>query len=137
MFEFEWKCRWDNVDPAQIAYFPEMVNACHQAGDAFMEHIDWPYWDNPTVHEISLPIVESGYNFKSPVRVGDVITIAVNPKVGESSVRLEFTATHEDGTPAFEGFEQHVCVPMHGNEHGESSQPLPDGLRDALKEYEE
>jgi acyl-CoA thioesterase FadM len=131
MYEYEWTCRWDHLDPADQAYFPRLVNACHQAGDAFMEHIGWPYWDNPEEHGMALPIVESGYQFRRPVKPGDTVTIAVDPDLGTSSVRLEFEATHEDGGTAFTGVEQHVCVPT----GGDSSTPLPDGFREAVSEF--
>ena len=132
MYEHEWVCRWDHVDVAQRAYFPRLVNAMHQAGEALMEDVGWPYGDNPTEHGMMLPIVEIGYEFDRPVGMGDRIVIEVEVEMGESSLRLSFTGRDHDGEVAFTGFEQHVCVPV----EGDHSTPLPDGFRDALESYE-
>lgn len=129
MFEYEWTCRWGHVDPAGIAYYPRLVDAMHQAGEAFVTHVGWPYWRNQRDHDFALPIAEVGVEFAAPVRVGDVVTIAVDPEVGESSLRFEVVGRREDGTVAFEGFEQHVCVPVGGDE----SAPLPEAFGEAVR----
>ncbi len=142
MYTFEWVCRWDHVDPAQRVYFPRVSQACHQAGEQLMVDVGWPYWENPTEHDMHLPVVESGYQFKRPVKVGDRIEIEVAVELGGSSLRLEFTGRdedgaveftgrNEDGEVAFTGFEQHVCVPT----DADRSRPLPDGLRAALEPH--
>jgi 4-hydroxybenzoyl-CoA thioesterase len=131
MYEFEWVCRWDHVDPAQRVYFPRLAQACHQAGEQFMVDAGWPYWENPTHHDMHLPVVESGYQFKAPVTVGDHIDIEVEVDMGESSLRLEFTGRDQaDGAVVFTGFEQHVCVPT----DEDKAIPLPDGLRTAIED---
>lgn len=128
-FEHEWVCRWSHADPAGIAYFPRLVIACHQATDAFMEAAGWPLWENPSEHNLSLPVVETGYTFEQPVRPGDRITIHVGPDLGETSIRLEMEARNQAGTQVFTGFEQHVCMDLGTNE----STPIPEGLRKALE----
>lgn len=131
MYEFEWVCRWDHVDPAQRVYFPRIAQACHQAGEQFMVDVGWPYWENPTHHDMHLPVVESGYQFKAPVKVGDRIDIEVEVEMGESSLRLEFTGRNQaDDAVVFTGFEQHVCVPT----DEDKAIPLPAGLRTAIED---
>lgn len=129
MYEFEWVCRWDHVDPAQRVYFPRIAQACHQAGEQLMVDVGWPYWENPTAHDMHLPVVETGYSFKRPITIGDRIDIEVEVDIGESSLRLEFIGRNNDGQVVFTGFEQHVCVPTDEDE----SVPLPPGLREALE----
>lgn len=132
MYEHEWVCRWGHVDPATFAFYPELVDACHEAGDAMMEEIGWAYWDIPPEHGIHLPLVEVGFEFESPVKAGDRIVIEVTPEVGTSSLRLSFRGRHADtGETAFTGFEQHVCM----SDADERSTPLPEGLRAALEPY--
>ena len=130
MFTHEWVCRWDHVDLAHRAYFPRLINAMHQAGEAYMEAIGWPYQDNPTDHGFMLPIVETGSTFERPVEAGDRIDIEVVVEYGTASLRLEFVGRNAAGEVAFDGFEQHVCIPAGGDE----SMPLPDAFRAALDE---
>jgi len=133
MYEYEWKCQWGNADPMGIAYYPRLIDANHQAGEEFMAEQGIAYWDIPEEYGIHLPIVEQGTEFKKPVEVGDVLTIAVEPELGTKSMRLTFTATHEDGAPAFEGHEQHVAV----STETDQSVEVPDGIREALSEFTE
>ena len=129
MFEYNWKCAWGHVDPHGIAYYPRLVMAMHQAGEEFMDEVGMAYWEIQDEFGISLPIVAMNMEFKKPVEVGDVITFSVNPDLGTKSLGMEFAATHEDGSPAFEGHEQHVCVTTEDNE----PVPLPDELRAAIE----
>lgn len=131
MYEHEWVCRWDHVDIAERAYFPRLVNAMHQAGEALMEELGWPYGENPTEHGMMLPIVEIGAEFERPVGLGDRIAIEVEVEMGESSLRLEFTGRTAEGDVAFTGFEQHVCVPT----DEDRAIPLPDDFRAAVESY--
>ena len=133
MFAYEWTCRWDHVDPAEHAYFPRLVDAMHEAGDAFFEAVGSPYWDHPSDFGVRLPIVETGYQFERSVVAGDRITIEVEAEMGNSSFRFEFTGRNEDGEVAFTGFEQHVCVPA----DGDGATPLPEDFRRAIEDSRE
>lgn len=133
MFQYTWKCAWGHADPQGIAYYPRLVNAMHQAGEEFMAENGVAYWDIPEEYGIHLPIVAMDMEFERPVEVGDTIEIAVEPEIGNTSLGLEFTATHEDGGTAYTGHEQHVCFSKSDNE----SQPLPDDIRDAITDSSE
>lgn len=133
MFQYEWKCAWGHADPMDIAYYPRLVDAMHQAGEEFMESNGVAYWDIPEDYGIHLPVVAVDLEFERPVTVGDVVQISVEPELGNKSLGLSFTATHEDGGTAYEGHEQHVCVSH--DEH--QSQPLPDELREAITDGSE
>ena len=133
MYEYEWTCRWDHVDPANFAYYPELINACHQAGDAFLEEIGWAYWDIPQDPGIHFPLVEVGFDFNAPVMASDRVVISVDPNPGTKSLRFEFTAKKADsGDVVFTGFEQHVCTT---SEHPIESTEIPDAMREALAPY--
>mgnify|MGYP000536640282 CR=1 FL=1 len=133
MYEYEWKCTWGSADPMGIAYYPRLIDANHQAGEEFMDEHGVAYWDIPDDLGIHLPLVAQGTEFKKPVEVADVLTITVTPELGNKSLRLEFEATHEDGAPAFEGYEQHVAVSI----ETDKSVELPDELREALSSDDE
>ncbi|WP_247004127.1 acyl-CoA thioesterase [Halosolutus gelatinilyticus] len=128
MFQYEWKCAWGHVDPHGIAYYPRLVNAMHRAGEEFMDDIGMAYWDIPDEHDVHLPLVAMNMDFERPVEVGDVIRISVEPDIGNKSLGMEFTASHEDGTTAYTGHEQHVCVSTADNQ----SCTLPEELSRAI-----
>jgi len=130
MYEYQWKCMWGHVDPAGIAYYPRLVIAMHQAGEDFMDSIGVPYWDLPAEYGVHFPIVAMNMEFTKPVMVGDTITISVEPELGTKSLAMDFVATHEDGSVAYEGHEQHVCVL--DEEH--RSVEIPDEIRGPLED---
>lgn len=129
MFEYRWKCAWGDADPHGIAYYPNLVDAMHRAGEEFMDERGVAYWDIPDDYGVHLPIVAQETEFSRPVEVGDVLSITVEPELGTKSLTLSFTASHEDGTPAYTGTEKHVCVSTDQNE----SRPLPDDIVDAIE----
>lgn len=129
MFEFTWKCAWGDADPQGIAYYPNLVDAMHRAGEEYMASLGHAYWDVPDQFGVHFPLVAVDLEFERPVDVEDELTISVSPDVGTKSLELEFTARHEDGSVAFTGTEQHVCV----SKSGEGSQPIPDEIRDAIE----
>ncbi|RQG94265.1 acyl-CoA thioesterase [Natrarchaeobius chitinivorans] len=127
VFERQWTVRFSDSDPFEIAHYPRIIDALHQTADEYVESIGWPFWTMTDEHGIGLPIVDVGARFHQPVRAGDVVTIGMTATVGDSSVRFEYAGT-VDGELAFTGYEQRVCVEV----GGESSIPVPDGLREAL-----
>lgn len=130
MFERTWTVRFSDTDPFGIAHYPRIVDAVHETSDMFMEVIGWPFWELSLEHGFGLPIVEVDIEFENPVRAGDEVEILLVPDLGERSVRFEYEALRPDGSVAFTGFEQRVCVPK----DGESAMALPDELRDAMTE---
>ncbi|RJT05499.1 acyl-CoA thioesterase [Halococcus sp. IIIV-5B] len=130
MFHYRWKCAWGHADPQGIAYYPRLVNAMHRAGEEFMDEAGVAYWDIPDDYDVHLPLVAVDFEFERPVTVGDTVEITVEPDLGTKSLGFDFTATHEDGSVAYTGHEQHVCVSAADNQ----SRELPDDLRDIVDE---
>ena len=128
MYEFEWKCAWGDADPHGIAYYPNLIDAMHRAGEEFMDDRGVAYWDIPEEYGVHLPIVSMDTDFNRPVTVGDVVTITVEPDVGTKSLGLELTGRDADGNAVFTGDERHVCVSKADNE----PQELPDAVRAAI-----
>lgn len=128
MYEFEWKCAWGDADPHGIAYYPNLIDAMHRAGEEYMADIGVAYWDVPEEYGIHFPIVSMDTDFERPVEVGDVLTITVDPDVGGKSLGMDFVATDADGNERFSAREQHVCVSKSDNKPVE----IPDEVRAAL-----
>lgn len=128
MYSREWTVRWGHVDMFGIAYYPRIVEALHDTADMYMEEAGSPFWELEERYGVGLPIVEVDVEFYSPVRGGDTVTIELNTDLGERSVRFDFRGVKPDGTEAFTGYEQRVCVPFDGDE----AVLLPNDLRRAL-----
>jgi 4-hydroxybenzoyl-CoA thioesterase len=83
--------RFGDLDPAGIAYYPNLVNFLHEAfEDFFAGHVGRPY---PEVYRegIGFPTVKVEMDFCSPVRYGDQVDISVAvEKVGRSSVQIRY-----------------------------------------------
>lgn len=133
MFEHEWKCAWGDADPHGIAYYPNLIDAMHRAGEEFMDSLGIAYWDIPDDYGVHLPIVSMNTDFERPVTAGDVVTITVEPDVGDKSLALELTGKDEDGNELFSGYEQHVCVSKSDNK----PVALPDEVRQAIADAAE
>lgn len=131
MFEYEWKCVWGHVDPHGIAYYPRLIMSMHQAGEEFMDELGIAYWDLHEEYNVSFPIVAVETEFKKPVEVGDVLTFTVDPDPGTKSLGMKMEATHDDGTLAFSGHEQHVCVRLDDNEPVEIPEEIRATIEDA------
>lgn len=131
MFEYEWTARFGDTDMFKIAFYPKLFEVMHETTDVFLDEVGYPYWRLTEELGIGFPIVEANAEFNKPVHAGDTVTVQMAHELGEASLRFEFTAVHEDGTEAFTGFEQRVCVPV----DGESSTPVPDEFREALAEF--
>jgi len=119
---------WGDVDPAGIAYYPRLVVALNQAGEAFMEQRNLRYWELPERYGVHFPVVAMGAEFEAPVLVGDTVSVRVEPELGTTSFTLNFEATHEDGTVSFRGHERHVCVDVEAAESVEIPAEIRDGI---------
>lgn len=128
MFEYEWTARFGDTDMFKIVFYPKLFEVMHETTDVYLEELGYPYWRLTDEFGIGFPIVEANAAFSAPVRAGDTVTVELTHELGESSLRFEFRATHEDGTEAFTGFEQRVCVPV----DGDGATPIPPALREAL-----
>ena len=128
MYTREWTVRFSDADPFGIAFYPQIIREVHDTASRFLESIGWPIWELIDDHGIGLPIVDVNASFSRPLKAGEVVTIALQSELGESSVRFEYTGT-VGSEEAFTAYEQRVCVPVDGN----GAIALPDDFRTALQ----
>lgn len=113
----------------QYVFYPELARVVHDTSDGYLSDIGYSYGVLQNEFGVGLPIVEIGAEFDRPIRIDDTVEITLEPTLGESSLRFDYRANHEDGTRAFTAFEQRACVRL-----GESeSTSLPDDLRRAIE----
>src|SRR5262245_36248403 len=109
------KVRFGDIDPAGIAYYPNLYHYTHVAFEQFFEEfVGIPY---PTViaeHRIGFPTVRVESYFRRPIKYGDTLEVTVGvTRLGESSVTFEFRAAREgDGQMLFATSHILVAVEM-------------------------
>jgi YbgC/YbaW family acyl-CoA thioester hydrolase len=130
MFTTTILVRFCDLDPAGIAYYPNLVNFLHVAfEDFFAGHVGRPY---PEVFKegLGFPTVKVEMEYLSPVHYGDRVLVSVGvEKVGRSSVRFRYAGS-VDGKPVFKAKNTAVVVDM------KTFRPIeiPDHLRAKLLE---
>ena len=129
MYVREWTARFGDVDMFQIGFYPRLMGEVRRTSERFMESLGHPFRELIDERELGLPIVEAGIEFESPITAGDTVQLELTPRLGETSVRFDVVALHEDGEVAFTAFEQRVCLPVHADE----TVPLPADVRSALE----
>ena len=129
MFETQILVRFGDLDPAGIAYYPNLVNYLHEAfEDFFRGHVGRPY---PELYRegLGFPTVKLEVEYLRPVQYGDQVDVAVVVEhVGRSSVRLRYEASVQ-GRPVFTGRNVVVTVNLKTFE----TLPVPDWLRERLE----
>lgn len=129
MFQTQILVRFGDLDPAGIAYYPNLVNYLHEAfEDFFRGHVGRPY---PELYRegLGFPTVKLEVEYLRPVQYGDQVDVAVVVEhVGRSSVRLRYEASVQ-GRPVFVGRNVVVTVNLKTFE----TLPVPDWLRERLE----
>ena len=112
MFTTTILVRFCDLDPAGIAYYPNLVNFLHVAfEDFFAGHVGRPY---PEVFKegIGFPTVRVEMEYLAPVHYGDRVEVSVAvEKLGRSSVGFRYSG-RVAGQPVFEARNTAVVVDM-------------------------
>ena len=128
MFTTSILVRFGDLDPAAIAYYPNLVNFLHVAFEDFCTgHLGRPY---PELYRegVGFPTVKLEMEFLSPVRYGDQVEVGVAvERLGRSSVHLRYEGS-VDGRPVFRAHSVAGVVDLRSF----ASMPLPDWLRERL-----
>jgi YbgC/YbaW family acyl-CoA thioester hydrolase len=112
MFKTSILVRFGDLDPAGIAYYPNLVNFLHEAfEDFFAGHVGRPY---PEAFRdgLGFPTVKVEMEFLSPVHYGDHVEIDVTvERVGRSSVQIRYDGSVA-GRAVFQARNTMVAVDM-------------------------
>ncbi len=119
--------RFGDLDPAGIAYYPNLVNFLHVAlEDFFAGHVGRPYPEVFQQEGLALPTARVEMDFLSPVRFGDRVEMTVVVEhVGRTSLRMRYEG-RVDGRSVFIARSTMVAV---GTDGTFTPQPVPDWLR--------
>ena len=126
MFTTAILVRFRDLDPAGIAYYPNLVNFLHEAfEDFFVGHVGRSF---PEVLKSGLgfPTVKLEMEFLSPVHYGDSVDMGVVvERLGRSSVRIRYEGSVK-GRAVFRARNTLVAVDMKEFR----STPIPAWLRE-------
>ncbi|WP_373047302.1 acyl-CoA thioesterase [Vulgatibacter sp.] len=89
--------RFNEIDAAGIVYYPRFFDYFHMAfEDFFGAATGTPYHVWIKERRIGWPTVHIDTDFRSPLRYGDTVEVAVSfPKVGRSSIVARYEASTE------------------------------------------
>lgn len=93
--------RFDDVDFAQLVYFPRLFVFCHWAfEDFFADQVGVPYAQMLQKRRVGYPAVHTESDFKAPLRFGDPLRIVLDTvRLGTRSLTNRYQLFHaEQGT---------------------------------------
>lgn len=84
--------RFDEVDFAQLVYFPRLFGYCHQVfEDFFRNEVHVPYAQMLQERRVGYPTVHAEADFHAPLRFGDEVTVVMDTlKVGARSITSRY-----------------------------------------------
>ena len=95
---YERKVRFEEVDAAQIVFFPRFLNYCHEAMEALFDDLPGGYVSLIRDRKIGFPAVHVECDFKHPLRYGDIVRIETSvEKLGNKSCSFRYAVTRAVG----------------------------------------
>jgi 4-hydroxybenzoyl-CoA thioesterase len=130
VFRYTRHVHFEDVDAAQILFFPRFLTYCHEAMEAFFGGLEGGYVRLIKVRKIGLPAVHLEVDFKAPLGYGDVAEIDVTvERIGSSSCALNYTITRARDR-VVSATVKHVCVVS--DLTALAKIPIPDDVRALL-----
>jgi 4-hydroxybenzoyl-CoA thioesterase len=133
VFRYERPVRFADVDAARMVFFGRFCDYCHDALEALFEQIDGGYPHLTMVRDVGVPTVHIDFDFKAPLRYGDVAIIDVDVlRIGEHSITFRHTVKRKaDGVVS--AIARHVVVSARIS-HLEAL-PVPGDMRALLEQH--
>jgi 4-hydroxybenzoyl-CoA thioesterase len=127
MFHHRRPIRFDDVDAAQIVFFPRYLDYCHEALDALINTMEGGRPRLFNERRVGFPAVHVEMDCLSPLRYGDVLDIRVTvPKIGATSITLRYDLVRESDQQLCTTV-LHVCVVSDVRTF--TKIPIPDDVR--------
>jgi 4-hydroxybenzoyl-CoA thioesterase len=130
---YERQVRFEEVDAAQIVFFPRFFGYCHEAMEALFDEIEGGYVHLVRDRKIGVPAVHVACDFKHPLRYGDVARIEASvATLGNTSVTFRYAITNRANAVPVASID-HVCVVS--DLTALKGIPIPLDVRTALARY--
>ncbi len=114
-FRTEVPVRFNDVDHAQVVYYPKYLDYCHAVFEQLMEAgLGRPYARVVIDDGVGYPAVNVEVDYTAPARFGDVLDVAVTcDRLGSKSVTLRYHMTRRgDGVACCTARITVVCIDM-------------------------
>ena len=133
MFRYERPVRFPDVDAARMVFFGRFCDYCHEALEALFAQIDGGYPELTMVRDVGIPTVHIEFDFKAPLRYGDVAVIDVDVvRIGEHSITFRHTVARKaDGVVS--ALARHVVVTARISQI--ETLPVPADMRALLEQH--
>ena len=129
MHTYERPVRFEDVDAAQIVFFPRFFGYCHEAMERLFDELPGGYVSLIRDRKIGFPAVHVESDFKQPLRYGDVARIETTvERVGNKSCSFRYAIRRGRGETIASVL--HVCVVS--DLANLSGIPIPDDVRTVL-----
>jgi acyl-CoA thioester hydrolase len=126
------RVRWSDIDSSGIILWSAYTRLVEMAETELFRAAGFPYgslWDRL---DIWLPRVQFHIDYRSPVRLDDLLDVEIwIARIGRSSIRFEFAMKKADGQLAAEGYLVIVAI----SQVDDKSVEVPGALIKALEPY--
>jgi 4-hydroxybenzoyl-CoA thioesterase len=131
---YERPVRFEEVDAAQIVFFPRFLSYCHEAMEGLFDAVEGGYVRLVRDRRIGVPAVHVECDFTSPLRYGDVARIEVTvEKLGRTSVSFRYRLSRASDGGAVASI-LHVCAVC--DLTSLKAIPIPEDVRGALERHQ-
>lgn len=130
MFIYKTQIKLHDTDAAGILFFGKQFFIVHDAYEKYLEKIGYGFSTLLKKKDYFLPIVHAESTYKSPLYVGDEITVKVQlTNIGKTSITFEYEITNKKGILVGTAKTVHVTI----NKTTRKKIPLPKAFRLALE----
>ena len=132
MFSYKTTVKMHDTDAAGILFFGNQFKMIHDAYEALLESIGFSFTILLRKTNFFIPIIHAEADYKSPLFVGDLVTIEVTiEKIGHTSFIVNYAL--RDRRDKLVGTAKTVHVAVNAKSHKKIA--LPSKFREALTEF--
>lgn len=127
--DYSFKVTWGDIDAAGIVFYPNFYKWMNEATHEFLGKIGWSVSALFEKERISVPLLETHCEFKSPLLFEDVVTIRSSVVEVRNKVFKMRHKFYRDEQLIAEGYEVRAWTLFKDQP---KAQPIPDNLREKM-----
>lgn len=111
MFTYAQTVQLHHTDAYGIIFFSNQFKFCHNAFQAFLDHVGLPLPPRRELVPVMLVIVHVEADYKAPIHVGDRLRIDVRVHaIGTTSIQMDYRIFNQHGTQVGGARTVHVSI---------------------------
>lgn len=131
-FQDNYTIKLHDTDAAGILFFAHQFKIIHDLYEKFLDEIGFGFREFLKRNEFLIPIVHAQSDFKTPLMVGDVVTVTLNlVEIGQTSFKLSYRLVDQSGNLAGTAETVHVTI----DPDSRAKIDLPTDLRRQLEKF--